>query len=286
MYERAMTRVEPGCVIILIDQSGSMNEPFQQLGAKKDECAKAVNNVIRELSLACMAGDELKRRLYLAVLGYGGRKEGDDWVERVESAIPNQGAVLVGIDQLADNPLRVDEVEKRFPDGAGGLVTQTVPSPVWVDPVGSGSTPMHLALRQAGALAAAFARDNPRSFPPIVINITDGEPDDFDKAKAEARSLGAIRTDDGAALLFNVHIASSKAKPLVFPTETPGFTGKLGEFAAFLFETASPLPPFHVQAAAKVGIAAREGAVGFIFNADAEALICLLNIGTTTTDPR
>jgi Mg-chelatase subunit ChlD len=65
-------------------------------------------------------------------------------------------------------------------DGAGGLVDQTVKFPIWFDPVANGGTPMCAALGRATTILQGWLAQHPDCFPPIVINITDGEATDGD----------------------------------------------------------------------------------------------------------
>jgi len=50
-----------------------------------------------------------------------------------------------------------------------------------------------------------------------VINITDGESTDGDPIP-DAKALGSMGTEDGATLLFNIHLSSSPAIPSSFRT--------------------------------------------------------------------
>ena len=81
-------------------------------------------------------------------------------------------------------------------DGAGGLVETKVKFPVWFDPVAEDGTPMREAIELARNILRLWIVEHRRSYPPIVINITDGEPND-DPTEA-ARKLTALETEDGA----------------------------------------------------------------------------------------
>ena len=64
------------------------------------------------------------------------------------------------------------------PDGAGGIVEQSVRIPVWFEPVADGGTPMCQAAGEAKRIIEGWIAEHPDSFPPIVIHITDGESTD------------------------------------------------------------------------------------------------------------
>src|SRR5205085_392090 len=91
---------------------------------------------------------------------------------------------IVPISRLADEPLRIDDRLQKIADGAGGLVEHSVKFPIWVDPHAEGGTPMTDALRQAHATLSSWTEKHPRSFPPVVFNITDGEATDGDPSAA------------------------------------------------------------------------------------------------------
>ena len=98
--------------------------------------------------------------------------------------------------------------------------------PIWVEALANGATPMCGALARATELISAWIGEHPRGFPPIVLNLTDGEANDGDPI-ASARQLTQLRTDDGAVLLFNLHISDQGGTPITFPAELIEPAGRL-----------------------------------------------------------
>jgi len=124
--------------------------------------------------------------------------------------------------------------------------------------------------------------EHAKGFPPIVINITDGEATDGEPL-AEAKALESLGTDDGASLLFNIHLSSTSAAPL----ELPAAPDRLPDpFAKVLFEMSSPLTPFMIARAKELGMPAEEGSRGFVFNAQPVQVIQFLDIGTRPANLR
>ncbi len=123
------------------------------------------------------------------------------------------------------------------------------------------------------------------SFPPIVINITDGQPNDMQQremydgsqTKAAAEKLKSIKTTDGNLLLFNLHVSNERTHQIVLPSNISELNDK---YAKFLFELSSELPDQLIKRAQKVGLSSQPQARAFVFNADAETLIKLLTFGT------
>jgi hypothetical protein len=119
------------------------------------------------------------------------------------------------------------------------------------------------------------------SFPPIVLNVTDGESTDGDP-EADAAALRSLGSDYGNLLLFNCHLSKAKAVPVSFPTnidEVPK-----DAFARRLFGMSSAFPSVMAKLAVMEGLPLRPGARGFVFNADATELVRFLILGTRPTN--
>ena len=72
-YTAAITRTNPACVLLLIDQSGSMAEPYTGLAdqSKAQAVADAVNRVLQNLVLRCAKADQVRDYFQVGVIGYG-----------------------------------------------------------------------------------------------------------------------------------------------------------------------------------------------------------------------
>ena len=266
-YTEKMSSANPGCIIIMIDQSGSMADPHGNSGKqKKDSASLAVNRVIYEIAEASSDGEAIKDRCFIGVIGYGDRDSGVD--------------LILGdmISNIAENPLRVEKIKKKIPDGAGGLIEIDEDFPIWVEAKADWGTPMDLAFQRASQLAQEWCNAHPNSFPPLVINISDGEPNSIDGAKKEAEELVKISNNDGNVLLLNAHIADGLKDPIKLPSDVNVLNDNL---AKFLFNISSVLPDILVDEAQKVGFNTTHGAKGMVYNADAEILIRLLNFGSS-----
>ena len=91
------------------------------------------------------------------------------------------------------------------------------------------------------------------------------------------------KADDGAALVFNIHLSSAAANPIELPASDEGLPDK---FAKQLFEMSSSLTPFMIGRAKELGMPAGDGARGFIFNAQPMQVIQFLDIGTRPANLR
>jgi hypothetical protein len=236
--------------------------------------ADALNRLLAELTVKCGKDEGVRDYFHVGVIGYGAS---------VGPALGGalSGQQLVPISHIADAPSRLEERQKRVPDGAGGLVEQSVTFPIWVDPVANGTTPMCEALRQASEIVRGFVGERPGCFPPVVLNLTDGEPTDGDPQEAAA-ALTSAASNDGNVLLFNLHVSSDGARTVSFPSSVDG----LGPHAARLFGISSVLPEHMRMAAAEQGFQTNSATRGFVYNADVTMLIQFLDIGTQVRDLR
>ena len=254
----------PGCIIILVDQSWSMSEPFGNDGSKAERATQAVNSVIENIVLACRSGDTIRERCYISVIGYG---------EHVNCVVDGM------ISEIVSAIIDVKKVKKLIPDGAGGVIEIDSEVPIWLEPQANSQTPMHKAFERAAEIIEHWISDRPDAFPPIVINITDGAATRPDLAADAARKIMNSRTTDGASLVFNIHITNKGniVKPL--PHNTDQFSGQ--PLAEYLFDISSALPPELFKAAEEAGFLPEPGARCFVYNADEVLMIQLLQFGST-----
>ncbi len=278
MYTAEISRDKPSCFVFLIDQSGSMADSFGagEGGKRKaDALADAINRLLQNLVLKCAKSEGVRDYYHVAVFGYG------DSVGPAFSG-PLVGRDLVPISEVANLPARIEQRARKVEDGAGGLVDQMVKFPIWFDPTASGGTPMCAAMNQAHSILEAWLIQHPDCFPPIVINISDGEPTDGDPT-SHADKLRASSSTDGNTLLFNLHISSQSASPIEFPDSDRLLPD---DHARLLFRMSSLLPPHLQDAARQEGFAISEGTRGFVFNADMVSVIKFLDIGTRPSSLR
>ena len=301
-YTAEISRTNPSCFLFLIDQSGSMQDVLDPTNVqamdrpmvvdgrtythtaagrtKAQGVADVINRLLQNLVIKCAKSEGVRDYYEVGVIGYGGDSSG----LRVGPAFGGSLASreLVPISEIANNPARIDERAKKVDDGAGGLVEQKIKFPIWFDPVANGGTPMGQAIGKAQAILNDWVSRHPTSFPPIVINITDGEWTDADPTTA-ADSIKALATNDGNVLLFNIHITSSQSASIEFPDDE----SRLGDkYAKFLFRLSSPLPSYMQAIARQEGLAVSETSRGFAFNADLVALIRFIDIGTRPSNLR
>jgi hypothetical protein len=270
-YSASISRANPTALIFLLDQSASMLEPFgaQPEKSKAEGVADALNRLVQNLVLKCAKADGVRDFFHIGMISYGGPV-----ASAFRGALANE--TLVPIGRIANSPLRVEVRTRKASDGAGGLIDQQFRFPIWFESRPGGRTPMCAALNLAADYLQGFLRTYPRCYPPIVINITDGQPTDGDPLEP-ARRLQALASQDGNPLVFNAHLSEKQSRPIEYPT---GEAQLPDRFARLLFQMSSQLPPKLADVARAQGFAVGPLSRGFVFNADLVAVVRFLDIGT------
>jgi len=266
-YTAEISRTQPACVLLLVDRSGSMADPWQPGAASKAaQVAETLNDLLRNIVLKCSKDDGVRGYFDVAALGYG---------ERIAPLLGERA--MCSVQDLAEAPLRLEQRLRR----AGGD-ERTVQFPVWVEPHARGGTPMRAAFQAARRALEPWVVSHPLSHPPIVFHVTDGESTDGDPTPDAAR-LRELQTRDGELLLFNVHISGASSREVLFPTAVPDLPDP---FAQMLFAISSALTEDQRALLHLEGYEAPEGARGFIFNGDPVALVDFLDVGTRPANLR
>lgn len=268
MYEKGLTRNEPGLIMYLVDQSESMNEPYRKNISKAQVATDLLNDSIWEIARSCQRGETFRDYCLIIVITYGGDNE----------VIVRKGDL---ISQIYAKPLRIDNVTVMMRDRTGAETQRQVKKRVWLDPKAGGGTPMTHAFRKAAELARDWRDENPNSFPPVILNITDGQPDDADEAEKAAAELCAINTSDGNLLLMTAHIAA-QGNEIVFPTSQPEGNGDDIKWAQFVYRISSVVPDNLMQIAFPEKVQAGIQAKACAYNASPQTLTMLLDFGSIT----
>ncbi|OWK34499.1 hypothetical protein [Fimbriiglobus ruber] len=284
MFSKQIDRANPGCIVFLADQSNSMLDGIGGSPRPKIEVvATALNRFFGELVAMCEKGEDLPRHWFdVGLVGYTTDANGNAVVKSLYGG-GLAGLDLVGIPKLYESPLDVERRRKKDfrDDGAGGLteVEVEINFPVWYRPPTAETmfgTPMCAAFTYAHQIISNWIATHPDSFPPMVINLTDGEPTDGDP-EPYADQLKNLSTSDGNLLLFNCHLSGHTADPVFLPTSEGQLPDDLGKA---LFRMSSSLPDKLRQMAEVKGISAPLGCKATAFNADAVSLLKMLSVGT------
>ena len=288
-YQKPITRKAPAAIILLVDQSGSMGSVWSGGGTKSVGVAESINNFLESLVLASVRNrGDIYPYFDVAVLGYGGNGK-----NAVRSLLPET--------TLADPIRSIDKISTHAKVEVSTRNGISEERNVWVTPHHNGQTPMCEAIINATRILTPWVKIHADSFPPIVMNVTDGVSTDG-APQIPARDLLSLKTNDGSILFFNINIAglnddgqgSAGAAPTPQPTKPK--SGPLGgskkilfpnesvqlpnEAARTLFDMSSVIPDQLRKTAEGKEIVLAIGARGFAYNATSTDLNRFFDTGT------
>lgn len=280
MYKSPITRLHPTAFVVLIDRSGSMSERIAFAGEempKSRAVALAANSFIDELLYRARRGEGVYDYYDIAVLGYSG--------DGIESLVSPAGE-FVKPSRLAASKVSREKLtrERRLPDGRSVLAV--VEQNMWIEPKAAGTTPMKAAMHEALSLLESWCRrrDNARSYPPTVLNITDGEASDGNDADIRdlAARLRRTGTADGDALLVNIHLARTDGgAPVAFPCDPAELPDQ--RYARLLYDISSPMPENYRDVIASMRPGAEGPFRGMGYNCPLGDLVAMMNIGSVNS---
>ena len=276
-YTADISRNNPGCFLFLLDQSGSMTGALGgQPGLRKmDAAADAINRVLDAVSQRCSQGMDIRDYFHIGVITYNTDGGGSTTLGTVFPGTSTDQPFLT-VSQVVDLA-EVEERQIKESDGAGGIVEVTRKFPVWLHPAASYGTPMCEALSAAAKAVQDWIDQHPDSYPPMVINVTDGDATDGNPEPL-AQEIMALGTSDGNALLYNAHLSAMSVQPVQYLAQDGDLPGD--EYASRLFRMSSVFPDPVCDLAASMGLPVTQGSRGYVFNADMVALVQFLDIGT------
>ena len=275
-YSADISRSNPGCFLFLVDRSGSMTGALAgQPGQRKmDQAADAINRILDAVSQRCSQGMDIRDYFHIGILGYNTDGKGAPLItSALEGTSPEQPFLLISqVVEVAE----VVERQVRESDGAGGVIEVNRRFPIWLHPHAEYGTPMCEALKYASDALSSWVTQYPDSFPPIVINVSDGNATDGDPVPL-AHQIMNLNTSDGNALVFNIHLSEAATMPVQFPDQEEGLPDEL---AVRLYRMSSVLPDASRSLAASLDLVMNSDSRGFVFNADMTSLVQFLDIGT------
>ncbi len=276
-YTADISRNSPGCFLFLVDQSRSMSDSLggEPDSTKMDGAADALNRVLDAISQRCSQGMDIRDYFHVGIITYTTDNAGNTQLETpLPGTTPEQP--FLSISQVVD-AAEVEEKQVKESDGAGGIVEVTRKFPVWLRPRAGWGTPMCAALTAASTALSDWTAQHQDSYPPMLINITDGEAGDGDPV-AWSQHIMELETNDGNVLVYNVHLSEMSAAPVQYPSDESEVT--IDEYARQMFRMSSVFPDSVVEMASSMGLPVTQGSRGYVYNADVVSLVQFLDIGT------
>lgn len=283
IYDAEINRKQPSAFVFMIDQSGSMNFSKQmykgEIKSYSQIVSEMINGLLNELIGRCTKSSGVRDYFDICVLGYGGR----DSIGAYPIWEGNlKGKEWVNISELKDNAkYETKTVVKTI---RGKSKTTSLNVPYWFKPVGNNLTPMGATFKKAHDLLSKWIKkdNHENSYPPVVINITDGAQTDCsgDELIEYSKKVQALNTKDGNVLVLNCHI-SNDGNPSIFPYSSDELPNDL--YAQRLYEMSSIMPkPFDADVAKmRNDRDIFSNYRGMAFNANVDVIFNLIDIGTS-----
>jgi len=298
MYDKKITSNEPGLIILLIDQSSSMSETLVKTADGEAfsiaKMAKYVcDHFLNEIFQKCVRGNEFKPYLDLAVIGYGRETERG---AKIRSALTK-----ITLEQFPFSVTKLaDCYTKKNQNTSDDASVVPKPRLEWTEERSSGDTPMLEAFKKSREIIENWLPNHKTSFPPFVINMSDGAPtddveilemlrngsvdDDLSQTQliSETNVIQKLGTDNGTCLICNCHISSMMMTQVLYPTDITEINN-IDELAKIMFKMSSVIPDTLRKLGAGLGLPLEYNSKFFVFNADVGSLKSFMKFGTTAT---
>lgn len=281
-YSSRITTTTPTAMIVMIDQSGSMSEPINWNNTKITKAqalADVTNSLLWEIMLRTKGEDGYRHYFDIGVFGYSAND--------VYSLLPTSGGEwLLSPSRLFGAIQRTQTItrERTLPDSR--VVINKINQRIWIDPRAEGRTPMYAAFQRAYHELMKWCKAHAQQdcFPPIVLNITDGEATDStpEMLVEITDRIKELTTKDGKVILQNIHITNSSARSIMFPKSIDELPQDRN--AKLLFEISSVMPEFYNRQIAQMldEPKSNQDHRAMAYNASIEDLVRMIDIGTTS----
>ena len=281
-YTADISRANPTCFLFLIIECMGManSMPGQRERTKGEVASDSVNRIVDTIAQRCSSGMEMRDYFHIGILGFSserGRGRKLDISNALRGTTPDRP--FLPISEVAE---AANIVERRVRENHGGeIIEVSRRMPQWLKVEPKRWDPMRGMLEFVERPLAEWIERHPNAYPPTVIVVCDGWATDGDP-QAAAQGIKRLRTSDGNALLFIVHLSSAQTDPTMFPARENGLPslGEASDDSRLMFRMTSVLPESIRGQVVSMGIPAEEGSRGLILNADAVALAQFLDIGT------
>jgi hypothetical protein len=104
VYSAEISRANPTCFVLMIDQSASMQDPLGGGSGRRkcEEVADAVNRLLSELAIKCAKEEGVRDYFHVAVIGYGCRSR----AVGLHRVLSRSCLVRSGVGQQVSTPAR------------------------------------------------------------------------------------------------------------------------------------------------------------------------------------
>lgn len=285
-YNARITREYPGAIVILVDQSASMDDEYKDGKSKAEVVASLINSILNEIVSRCQREGVIRNYFDILIIGYGQEINGLEAAPQICWQGNLTGEDWVKVADLKGNELETIISEKQVELPWGEIQTERTTTKIWLKPIANGLTPMKAGFELCLEKVEDWVFKNPNSYPPLIFNITDGYPtdvDDYIELEEVCTEIKSVNTKHGNVLLYNC-LFTGEGEIIRYPLIDQKIQFE-DYYHEVLFKCSSLMPNKMKQKLyEKYGNIdfINESPVGLIINSDLKSTIDLLNIGTNT----
>jgi hypothetical protein len=201
MFKHYISSVTPVFIIIILDQSSRMNEPFKECLTKVQYQCKLVNEFVNDLIFSNSAGEKIKDRFYITIIG-----QNNNQATEIRSGY---------LSAFADTPLQIQKVNRKVSDGIGGLVEIEEEMAIYIEALASGEANQLDAFTLSKELA--FGWFNERGYcSTLIVNISGGFPSNWEEVTLVVNEIKKVGKSEDSPFIFNL-LLDTNIKELQFP---------------------------------------------------------------------
>lgn len=286
-YSQTFSRQYPGLFVILLDQSDSMSERLEESGQSKalvvtSHVNSIINKMIEYAQVEELSGKR-KNYAYISILGYNDEVYPLLAIDYAPVSLPNLDEMVKGY----------NTVDRKLLDASGKVVSHLrQKQKFWIEPRAGGTTEMVRAFEEAEEIVKDWLNSSPeyisselgferpriQCFPPIIINITDGNYNGEGDPESVAERIRRIGTEDGNVLIYNCHFTHKRMQPCLFPRDVAEVRQRTNsKQAEYMFHMSSEIPKTLLEKARRVmQMPIEQGARCFVYNANPDILLKFL----------
>jgi hypothetical protein len=201
MFSNYISSNTPVLIIFILDQSSRMAEPFKGNLTKDEYQCMIVNNFVNDLIFSNSAGDKIKDRFYIAIIGHSNNQANE---------------IRTGyLSLFADNPLQINKVKRKFSDGAGGLVEIEQEEAIYIEPFSLGSENQLDAFKLSKEWAISWF-DKRKYCSTLIVNISGGFSLNWKESTLVVNEIKKSGVNEDNPFMFNL-LLDGNVKGLHFP---------------------------------------------------------------------
>jgi len=222
---RQVSITKPWLMVVMVDGSHSMGADWGDTKrSMSDIVEQAVNQLLYDMALNFNHGDEdgsdiTKDRIHLRMMIYNGE---DEVVNPIRVSNGSEYLNAPGDDGWVQNYIDLH----TYPSQPGSIEI-----PRWFELNPHGRTPMLKAFEAAKVVVQQHLNDHPDSFPPVILNVSDGEPTDcgdpveWDLLVSKCDEIRALSSEK-EPIICNVHLDPlGRDLPSLYPASPPSLDG-------------------------------------------------------------